>query len=179
MNKNNIKALIRDYKNFPVEGITFKDISPILSDPKAFAFSIDSMSSLINDTEYDSIICIDARGFIFGSALAYKNNKGIILARKSGKLPGILENEKYDYEYASTDISIQKDAISSNMRYLIVDDVLATGNTALTVTNIVAKLNGNITGVIFFAELEELRGRQLMSQNTSLQSDNIFSFIKL
>ena len=146
---NPLKEFIKTYIDFPKKGIFFKDIFPILEKPFF--------------KECDCIIAIDARGFIFGTALALNLEKPLIVARKPGKLPGELIEKSYNLEYGSNSLSIQKDALSKYNRFVIVDDLLATGGTVRCVHEIVKKLNKKIVGLSVVVELKDLNGRSNIS----------------
>ena len=160
---NTLKKIIDNYPDFPKKGINFKDIQPILKDPEIFKKLINDMSSWEPLQDCDAIIAIDARGFIFGTSIAYKINKPLIMARKIGKLPGELLEGKYELEYGSNILSIQKKSLDEFKDFVIVDDLLATGGTVNCVANILASENKNILGLSVVIELEELYGRKSLS----------------
>ena len=151
--------LITEHKDFPKKGILFKDLLPILQHPDVFSDLIEMMSSyeIFNGTE--AIIAIDARGFIFGTAISIKLSKPMIVARKPGKLPGDLFQENYSLEYGENSLSIQKLALKKFDSYVIVDDLLATGGTVDSVARILLKSGKKITGLLTIMELLELNGR--------------------
>ena len=155
-----VRQLIRDYPDFPSKGIVFKDILPLLSSPKEFKYIIQKMAD--NEILYnsDAIVSIDARGFIFGTALSSELSKPIILARKPGKLPGELITKSYNLEYGSNSLSIQKDSIQKFKSFAIVDDLLATGGTVSCVSEILYEANKEVTGLSVFIELRKLNGRK-------------------
>ena len=155
-----IKSKIRTVSNFPKPGIEFRDSTTLIKDGDAFKHTIDELCAQWPVTEYDAIVAIDARGFIFGSALAFKNKKGIILARKQGKLPAETSSESYALEYGEDKIEIHVDAIEPNKRYLVLDDLIATGGTASATCKIIERLGGTISGCGFVIELEGLNGRE-------------------
>lgn len=157
MKRADILATIDTYHDFPTEGIAFKDISPILADPKALAFVLDEMEQEVAGFEFDTIVGIDARGFIFGPLLAFKMKKRFVMCRKKGKLPGDTVSYAYDYEYSSAELSIQKKAVPAGSRVLIVDDVLATGNTALACRHMIEELESTVVGLLFFGEIAALK----------------------
>ena len=172
MNKFDISKLeksVREVPDFPKPGIKFKDITPILINPKLLSMSIEALASHVDRSSIDKIIGIDARGFIFGSLLANLLGKGFIPVRKEGKLPWQTESQAYDLEYGKSVIEIHKDAIDPGERILIVDDLLATGGTAEAAVKLVEKLSGTVDSLIFFIELEFLHGRKLL-KNTKVQS---------
>ena len=150
--------LINTYKDFPKKGIDFKDVLGIMQEPKIFRELIQMMSSsqIIKDAE--AIISIDARGFIFGSAISLEASKPMIVARKPGKLPGELFKEDYCLEYGENSLSVQKKALQKYNSFAIVDDLLATGGTVNCVSNILKKYNKEISGLLVVVELKELGG---------------------
>ena len=154
-----IKYLINNYKDFPRKGIEFKDLLGILQDPDVFKDLIHEMSKseIIKDSE--AIVSIDARGFIFGSALSLYSSKPMLVARKPGKLPGEIEEEKYNLEYGADSLSIQKRALNKYNNFAIVDDLLATGGTVECAGKLLKKNNKKILGLITVVELFKLNGR--------------------
>tara|TARA_B100000242_G_C42846180_1_gene392966 strand:+ start:116 stop:628 length:513 start_codon:yes stop_codon:yes gene_type:complete len=154
-----IEELIDTYKDYPREGIDFKDILGIIQNPLIFKELILKMSSsqLIKDAE--AIISIDARGFIFGTAISLQASKPMIVARKPGKLPGELIEKKYSLEYGENSLSIQKKALKKYKTYAIVDDLLATGGTINCVASILESINKDVVGALVVVELTELEGR--------------------
>ena len=155
----NLESLIKTYNDFPQKGIAFKDILGIMHDPEVFRELILKMSSnkVIKDSE--AIISIEARGFIFGSAISFHSSKPMIVARKPGKLPGELIYENYNLEYGKNSLSIQKEAIERFNSYAIIDDILATGGTVDCVAKLIKKSGKEITGLVTVVELLELQGR--------------------
>ena len=146
------------YKDFPKAGINFVDLMPVLNNPNLFKDLIDKMSKNSCFSNADAIIAIDARGFIFGSAIAYLLAKPLITARKPGKLPGILTSKSYDLEYGSNEISIQKELLDNYERFAIVDDILATGGTVKCVEDILFIHKKIVTGISVVIELGDLSG---------------------
>ena len=163
MLSSNIDNLIKNYPNFPKKGILFKDISPILADPKVFSDLIDKMSSYSFYKKADAIIAIDARGFLFGSAIGLKLSKPIVLARKPGKLPGELLQKEYKLEYGTNSLTIQKSALEIGSNFVIVDDLLATGGTVNCVNQILVDIGKNVLGLSVVVELDDLRARSKLS----------------
>ena len=164
-----LKSLISSYRNFPEKGIVFRDVLEILQEPTIFEKLIKNMSSVDFLLESDAIISIDARGFIFGSAIAFHTSKPIIFARKPGKLPGKLVSRSYELEYGKNSLSIQKESLEKFNSFVIVDDLLATGGTVNCVYEILNSLNKKITGLCVVVELEELNGRFKLPFKTSSQ----------
>ncbi len=159
----NLEQHIRNVENFPKQGIQFKDINPLLNNPEAFRESIKALSRLYSVDSYDTIGAFDARGFIFGAALAYETNKPFFPLRKAGKLPYETLQESYDLEYGSNTIEVQIDAIQPGDKVLLIDDLLATGGTMKAGCNLVEKLGGEVRGIGFVIELPGLGGQELLS----------------
>ena len=154
-----LAGLIKTYKDFPKKGIAFKDVLGITQDSEVFRQLITKMSSNQIILNSEAIISIDARGFIFGSAISLLASKPMIVARKPGKLPGELINATYSLEYGNDSLSIQKEALEKFDSYAIVDDLLATGGTADCVSKLIDKGCKKITGLLTVIELKELNGR--------------------
>ncbi len=153
---------IRNIPDFPVKGIQFKDITTLIKNGDLFAQAIDLIYDPFRNEEINKIVSIEARGFIFGSALAYKLNVGFVPVRKPGKLPAETMSEEYELEYSKDSIEIHKDAIEKGDKILIVDDLLATGGTAVACCKLVEKLGGQIVGLSFLIELIQLNARSLL-----------------
>ena len=151
--------LIDTYKDFPKKGIDFKDVLGVIQEPAIFKEVISNMSSSEIIKNADAIISIDARGFIFGSAISFHTSKPMIVARKPGKLPGELVEEKYSLEYGENSLSIQKKSLKKYNSFAIVDDLLATGGTVNCVSNILKKNNKEISGILVLVEILQLKGR--------------------
>ena len=162
MNNFDLKKYINDYVDFPKQGIVFKDWLPLLLDPVVFREIIEEISSWEGFNSADAIIAIDARGFIFGSTIAYKLSKPLILARKSGKLPGKLITKSYKLEYGNNELCIQEDSLNKFNNFVIIDDLLATGGTVNSVFNIIKDANKKVTGLFVLIELLELKGRDIL-----------------
>jgi len=154
-----LKELIRAVPDFPKPGILFYDITTLLKDKTGSAQLIDAFAQYYIDKHVDLVLGIEARGFIFGPALAYRLNAGFIPVRKPGKLPAETVTVKYDLEYGSDSLQIHKDAIQPGQRVIIVDDLLATGGTMLATTQLVKQLGGEIVGLTVAIELDFLKGR--------------------
>ena len=159
-----LKSYIRDIPDFPTEGVIFKDITPLLKDPKAFAFAIDEMSELVNEFKPDKVVAAEARGFIFAASIAYKLGVGFAPIRKPGKLPYFTVGEEYYLEYAKEKIEMHVDAIDPDEKVVVVDDILATGGTALAMAHLVEKLGGIVSGMIFLGELSFLNPREKLKE---------------
>jgi adenine phosphoribosyltransferase len=159
-----LKALIRTVPDFPKKGIGFKDITTLIKNGDAFVAAVDELSDRFNPATVDLVLGIEARGFIFASALAYKWSKGFIPVRKPKKLPAETVRIEYSLEYGTDALEIHRDAIQSGQRVLIVDDLLATGGTVEAVCKLVEQLGGTIAGIGFLVELDFLKGRERLSQ---------------
>ncbi len=158
-----LENLILTYKDFPKKGIDFKDVLGIIQYPDIFKEVILKMSSSQFFKNADAIISIDARGFIFGSAVALQTSKPMIVARKPGKLPGELVTKEYDLEYGKNSLSIQKNAIKKFKSFVIVDDLLATGGTVNCVSDLLQKEGKEILGLYTIIELKKLKGRSKLN----------------
>jgi adenine phosphoribosyltransferase len=154
-----LKEHIRDIPDFPKEGIVFKDITPLLANKKAFAYAIDAIAHEFDRDEIDKVLGIEARGFMIAAPLAYRFTAGLIPVRKSGKLPWDVESEEYELEYGTDRLEVHRDAIGSGERILIVDDVLATGGTALATARLTERCGGKVAGIATLMELSFLDGR--------------------
>ena len=154
-----LRDRIRDVPDFPTEGVVFKDIMPLIADREYFASAIDQLAEWVRPREPDLILGAEARGFIFGAALAYAVGAGFIAARKPGKLPRETIQATYALEYGSDSLQVHRDAISPGSRVVVLDDVLATGGTAKAKVELVEGLGGSVVGVVFVLELTFLHGR--------------------
>ena len=169
---DDLKTLIRDVPDFPKKGVIFKDITPLLKDGEKFKESIDEISNRYLDKKIDIVVSIEARGFIIGSAIAYRLQAGIVLIRKKGKLPWCTHQATYELEYGTDTLEIHQDAIKPGEKVLIVDDLLATGGTVGAVINLVERLRGQIVEIAFLIELTFLKGRE------QIKGYPVFSLIK-
>lgn len=160
----NLKDKIRVIEDFPKEGISFKDITTLLKDKKAFKYAIDSFAEILKDKNIDLVIGPEARGFMFGAPLAYALDAGFIPARKKGKLPSEVLGIEYGLEYGKDIIEIHKDAITNGARVVIIDDLLATGGTIEAVTKLVEELGGEVVSINFLIELTGLNGREKLKK---------------
>ena len=165
----NLRDYIHDVQNFPKEGIIFKDITPLLKDPKAYAYSIDQFVEFAKHQGATKIAGIESRGFLFGNLLAQKLKLPFILIRKRGKLPKETISQEYGLEYGTDHVEVQKEDISANDKVLIIDDVLATGGTAQAAVQLVKKLGAQVVGISFLMELRFLNGRTKL-EGTQIQS---------
>ena len=154
-----ILEYITNYADYPQKGIIFKDLLGIVREPNIFRLLIDKMASTQEIRNSDAIIAIEARGFIFGSAIAFQSGKPMIVARKPNKLPGKLIMKKYNLEYGTSKLAIQQNSIERYQTFNIVDDVLATGGTAKCVSDILLSEGKDISGYSMVIELRTLNGR--------------------
>ena len=160
MNVEKLEKALRRIPDFPKKGIVYIDITPILQDSNLFQLTIDLLAGKYIDSPPDYIAAIDARGFIFGGALAAKLGCGFVPIRKKGKLPYKTFSEEYDLEYGSAEIEVHIDAVPAGAKVLLVDDLLATGGTAAAAIKLLEKLKAQITGIEFIVELGFLNGRK-------------------
>ena len=154
-----IKSKIRTIKNYPIDGVMFRDITTLFEDPEGLRDSINKLSERYKDLKIDKIAAVEARGFILGAPLAYILNVGLVLIRKPGKLPAKTISQDYDLEYGSDQIEIHSDAIKPGEKVLIVDDLIATGGTAEAAVKIVEKMEGQIVECCFIIDLPDIGGR--------------------
>lgn len=159
-----LKKLIREVPDFPKKGILFYDITTLLKDKKGFATLIDALAEHYLESGVDLIVGIEARGFIFGPALAYRLNAGFVPVRKPKKLPAETAKVTYDLEYGTDTLEIHKDAVKPGQRVVIVDDLLATGGTATACTQLIESLGGQVAGLAFAVELDFLKGRDRLAK---------------
>jgi adenine phosphoribosyltransferase len=159
-----LKKLIREVPDFPKKGILFYDITTLLKDKVGFARLIDALSENYIGKEIDLVLGMEARGFIFGPALAYRLNAGFVPVRKPGKLPAETLKISYELEYGSNALEVHKDAITRGQRVLIVDDLLATGGTAAATAELASGLGAQIAGLAIVVELDFLRGREKLEK---------------
>jgi adenine phosphoribosyltransferase len=158
--QEDFRAYCREIPDFPKKGVIFRDITTLLKNGEVFKRAIDQIAKHFSQSKIDMIACIDARGFLIGSALAYKLGCGLIPVRKKGKLPWRVNSKTYDLEYGQDTLEIHQDAIEPGQQVLIVDDVLATGGTAGAVVALVREMRGNVVGTAFLMELKDLKGRE-------------------
>jgi adenine phosphoribosyltransferase len=155
-----LRAKIRDIKDFPTEGILFKDITTLLKDGPAWRFAVDALASRYQGDHVDLVVGVESRGFIFGGAIAHQLNAGFVPVRKLGKLPGKTVEVEYELEYGRDALAMHEDAIASGQRVLAVDDLLATGGTMAATLRLIEQLGGRVMGVAFMIELAFLKGRE-------------------
>ena len=159
-----LKQTVREIKDFPKEGIDFKDITTLLQDGKALKFAIDEFIADLKDKNVDIIVGPEARGFLMGTPVAYGMGIGFVPVRKPGKLPWEVESFEYDLEYGSNILQMHKDAIKPGQRVAVVDDLLATGGTMEAAAKLIEKLGGEVVSMQFLIELEDLNGREKLSK---------------
>ena len=150
--------------DFPEPGIMFRDITSVIQDPDGLKLAVDGLVDLLKDTEYDLIVGPESRGFIFGVPVAYLTGKGFVPVRKKGKLPRETVSQKYDLEYGQAEIEIHTDAVKPGQKVVIVDDLIATGGSAEAAAELVEKLGGEVTKMIFVMELAGLKGREKLKK---------------
>ncbi len=157
-----IKSKIRTVPDYPKKGIMFRDITTLIKDPVGFRLVIDTLTQryMQGDFKFDTIVGIESRGFIIGSALAYTLGKGFIPIRKKGKLPAEVVSQEYDLEYGTDKIEIHKDALEKGERVLLVDDLLATGGTALAAAALIEKLGATVVEISFIVDLPDVGGKK-------------------
>jgi adenine phosphoribosyltransferase len=160
MDVADLRAKIRDIKDFPTEGILFKDITTLLKDGTAWRFAVDSLASHYQDDRVDVVVGVESRGFIFGGAIAHRLRAGFVPVRKLGKLPAKTIQVEYDLEYGRDALAMHEDAIKPGQRVIAVDDLLATGGTMSATLRLVEQLGGQVVGVAFMIELAFLKGRE-------------------
>ncbi|MBI4041036.1 MAG: adenine phosphoribosyltransferase [Deltaproteobacteria bacterium] len=169
---NAIKNAIRDIPDFPKKGIVFKDITPLLNQPKLFQKVVDIFYSRYEGDRIQKVIGIESRGFILGSVLAYRLEAGFSIVRKTGKLPYKTIKKSYDLEYGTDHLEMHEDSIEADDRVLIVDDLLATGGTCNATIQLVEELKGKVVGCAFLIELSFLKGRE------KLKNYDVFSIVQ-
>ena len=160
MNAADLRTKIRDIKDFPTEGILFRDITTLLKDASAWAAVIEHLASGFRGANVDVVVGVESRGFIFGGALAQQLRAGFVPVRKRGKLPARTIEEEYELEYGRDVLAIHEDAILPGQRVLAVDDLLATGGTMAATLKLIERLGGKVVGAAFLIELSFLAGRQ-------------------
>ena len=158
----NLKDKIAEIPNFPKKGILFRDISPLLRDPAALSLLVEEFTKIIHPNDVDIFAGIESRGFPLACALALKYNKGMIMIRKQGKLPGVTHKVSYSIEYGTATMEIQVDAIKKGQKVYICDDLLATGGTAKAAAKLVEKIGGKVSGFAFIIELTDLKGSKVI-----------------
>jgi adenine phosphoribosyltransferase len=168
---DSIKKAIREVPDFPKKGILFYDITTVLQDGEIFRQAVDAFADQFADQQFDVIVGVESRGFIFASALAYKTGAGLVIVRKPGKLPYKTYQETYELEYGTDTLEIHQDAIQPGQKVLIVDDLLATGGTVKATADLLKNFDAEIVGIGFLIELAFLNGKE------KLQGYNVQSLI--
>ena len=159
-----VEKYIKSIPDFPQPGIIFRDVTSVTEDPEGMKLAIDEMDKLLDGVDYDVIAGAESRGFIFGAPLAYKNNKGLVLVRKKGKLPRETVEMSYDLEYGQATIEIHKDSIKPGEKVVLVDDLIATGGTIEAAAKLIESLGGIVVKMVFLMELTDLKGRERLSK---------------
>jgi adenine phosphoribosyltransferase len=159
----NLKDAIKTYPDFPKPGVMFRDINSMLRNPEHFNEALNQIEALVADLDYDLIIAPESRGFFLSAPIAARQNKGLVLARKKGKLPGPTLSRSYELEYGTDTIEVCKFAIKPGQKAIIIDDLLATGGTAKCICEIAKELGGEVLRAVFLIELTDLKGREVLS----------------
>ena len=167
-----LKAFIRDIPDFPEPGILFRDITPLLRSPQAFSYVIARLSDRVRHEEFDTIVAIESRGFLFGAPLAHQLGKPIVPVRKPGKLPAATHSTEYTLEYGQNTMEMHQDGVHAGERVLVVDDLLATGGTLAAAANLVEMSEGVVRAMVVVVELSGLSGRN------SLRSYDVSSLVE-
>ena len=170
------KSKIRDIPDFPSKGILFKDITPLLAEPRAFHIVLDSIAERFIGEHVDVIVGVEARGFIFGGALAARLNASFVPARKPGKLPASVDKVSYATEYSTAELEIHKESLRRGARVVVVDDVLATGGTAKAAANLVATQHGEVIAYAFVIELAFLGGRKVLETGPADRVESVITY---
>ena len=161
-----LKKYIRSIPDYPKKGILFRDITTLIKDNSAFRYSIDEIVNLIKNQDFNKIVAVESRGFIFASPVAYELSKSLILVRKKNKLPADTYSQEFELEYGKSTIEIHKDSIEKNEKVIIVDDLIATGGTAKAAAKLVEKSGGKIESFIFIINLFDLGGKNLLEKES-------------
>ena len=167
-----LKDAIRSVPNFPKPGVVFRDITTLIGNGRYFRYAVDAVCEKYLDKNIEAVVCMESRGFIFGSAIAYRLGAGVVPVRKKGKLPYQVYRADYELEYGMDALELHKDAFKPGSRVLIVDDLLATGGTAAATTRLVKNLDADVIGIAFVVELTFLKGRE------KLKGYDIFSLVQ-
>lgn len=158
-----VEKYIRSIKDFPEEGIIFRDITTVIQDPKGLKLAVDAMVDKVKNLDFDVVVGLEARGFIFGMPIAYLLGKSFVLVRKKGKLPCETISESYDLEYGKAEIEIHTDSIKPGQKVVLVDDLIATGGTIEAAIKLIERLGGKVVDCLFLVELAGLKGREKLS----------------
>ena len=158
-----VEKYIRSIKDFPKEGIIFRDITTVIQDPKGLKLAVDAMVDKVKNLDFDVVVGLEARGFIFGMPIAYLLGKSFVLVRKKGKLPCETISESYDLEYGKAEIEIHTDSIKPGQKVVLVDDLIATGGTIEAAIKLIERLGGEVVDCLFLVELAGMKGRERLS----------------
>lgn len=156
----NLKKFVRSIPNYPKKGILFRDITSLIENTRAFNYALKKMHSISKKINHNKIAGIESRGFIFASALAYLNRKPLVLIRKKNKLPGKKISQKFKLEYGTDTIEVHKSSLNKNDKVIIIDDLIATGGTALAAAKLIKKCKANVSSFIFLIDLFDLQGNE-------------------
>jgi len=170
------KEHIATIMDFPKPGIQFRDVTPTLEDAEAFSHAIDALYEMASKWEFDKVICADARGFIFGSPLALRSHRGLVIARKPNKLPRPGFKFNYDLEYGSNTLEISQGSIKPGEKVLIVDDLLATGGSAIALINLIKQSKATAVGSVFYIELPDLHGKENIKKAQDIEVLSVVKF---
>lgn len=170
-----LKNYIRSIPDYPKKGILFRDITTLIKDDKVFRYTIDKITEKIKDLNFEKIVAIESRGFIFASAVAYKMSKSLILIRKKNKLPAETYSENFELEYGKATIEIHKDSIQKNDAVIIIDDLIATGGTAKAGAKLVEKSGGKVQAFVFVINLFDLNGKKYL-ENEGYKTLSLIDF---
>ena len=165
-----LKSLVRDIPDFPKPGIMFRDITTLLSDPEGVKYTIDELSRRFSSHSIDYVVGTESRGFIFGTPLAYSLGVGFVPVRKPGKLPAPVYSADYELEYGVDSLEIHQDALKPNSRVLVIDDLIATGGTAVATAKLVQEAGGTLMGFGFIIELLALKGRDNLPKDIVIET---------
>ncbi len=158
-----VEDYVRSIPDFPQEGIIFRDVTSVLQDPDGLQLAIDGMMDMLKDVDFDVVVGLESRGFMFGAPIAYTMHKGFVPVRKKGKLPCETISAKYELEYGSAEVEIHVDAIQPGQKVVIVDDLIATGGTVEAAVRLVEQLGGQVVKICFLMELAGLKGREKLT----------------
>ena len=164
MSEKRIEDYIRTIPDFPEKGVMFRDITTILEDPEGLKLTVDRLCDSVRDVDFDLVVGLESRGFIFGVPMAYALGKGFVPIRKKGKLPAATISKEYDLEYGKAEIEIHKDSVKPGQRVVLIDDLIATGGTMEAACSLVEELGGSIAKLCFVMELQGLKGRDKLKK---------------
>lgn len=159
-----LKKYITNIPDFPKKGIVFRDVTSLLQSGEGFSAAVDEMLKLLDDVEFDAVLGLEARGFLFGAPVAYARKKGFIPVRKKGKLPRATVSAEYELEYGTAEVEIHTDSIKKGDKVVIIDDLIATGGTLEAAVKLVEQLGGEVVGIVCLIELTDLKGRDKLKK---------------